>query len=630
MKKRLLLLACLILSSSLLLAQYNLTANKVWAMGKNRGLDFRNGDPQVISTHFLANTAPYGGHEGSAALADTNGLVFYSNGTNVWNSLHQIMPHGFKINGPSNYTESSTQGALIVPDRSTEMSSRYYFFALTDYYKGRLFCHRIDMNLDNGLGDVDTTFYLYRVPIDSSLSEKMIAIPGCSGNIWVLVHDNTAPVFKAYEITPSGLNLTPVISTVGLGASNYSFGTMKVNPAYNKLVLCNPSPNFSLQLYDFDNSTGTVSNPYLLDSSVAMGYYSAAFSPDGTKLYAKEWYGDSITATSLASLNQFDLSSANPAATKITLGQANAALADLKLAPDGKIYFAGRIGFTNLAPYDGSEYPGRINFPNYAGTACGFQDSVTSLYFVSPSSPGLVGGLPNTVMMPVYQPSILPGTTTDSVICHFPATGILLEAGGSTGAVYLWDDGTTASSRLVTEEGLYWVRYKQPGSCTYLCDTFLFKGNLPELVIQAGNNVLSTTHAYTTYQWYKENMPIGGANSQSYMPTGSGWYSVKVTGPYGCADSAVILVNTETSIASPDDLRNYISIAPNPAGKEVYIEAPLPVSIALFRTTGQEVLRTGITQKADIRNVAEGLYFLRIYDRRGSLLKTEKLLIRRR
>ncbi len=522
-------------------AQYTRPENKIWAMDKNTGLDFRGSNPVLINTNLRSHFSL--AHEACAALANANGFVFYTNGTTVWDSTGSIMPHGLRINGPGNNSESATQGALIMPYLSQDAKyTKYYLFSLNSIdLPGKLFCNLVNMDLNAGLGDVDTTFSLYHVAIDSALSEKMIAVPGCNGSIWLLVHAKLSPVFKAYEVNAAGINLTPVISTCGANMNASIFpgiGVMKSSPDGTRLMASYPA---GLEVYHFDKYTGIVSNAQLLDSTVfgSFGFYGGEFSPDGTKVYAKEYGGN-------GTLWQYDLSAANPPASKTVIGASFPALSDIKLAPDQKLYFLSKTG------YPTARYMGRINTPDNAGTACGFQDSIVSLAF--DTAHVVKGNFGGVVMYPVF--------------------------------------------------------------------------NLP-LAITFNNNVLSTTNTFSTYQWYKAGQAIAGATGQTCTATGSGWYSVKVTNANGCPDSAAYQVTGGgTGIATPDMLADNIHIYPNPARDKVYIQAAATIHSSFSDIAGKKLLENRTGTEIDIRLIPEGLYFLRISDRNGHLLKVEKLLIR--
>ena len=60
-----------------------------WYFGENAGLDFNSGSPVPINNGKL-NT-----REGCSSFSDINGnLLFYSDGSTVWNKLHNPMPNG--------------------------------------------------------------------------------------------------------------------------------------------------------------------------------------------------------------------------------------------------------------------------------------------------------------------------------------------------------------------------------------------------------------------------------------------------------------------------------------------------------------------------------------------------------
>src|SRR5690606_32165637 len=110
---------------------------------------------------------------------------------------------------------STSQSAVAV--QFFDDPSKYYLFSLSDAniapHYSRLSYSIIDMDLDNGLGDVVAGGKT--LVMDSMLSEKMIAVPGNRCNVWLLVHAYYSNTFKAYEITSNGVQLNPVISATG-------------------------------------------------------------------------------------------------------------------------------------------------------------------------------------------------------------------------------------------------------------------------------------------------------------------------------------------------------------------------------------------------------------------------------
>jgi hypothetical protein len=72
------------------------------------------------------------------------------------------------------------------------------------------------MRLNNGLGDV--------VPgkkaifPDSANCEKMALVKGNNCDVWLMVRSLTSFSYKAFHITNTGIDLTPVVSNIGIGS----------------------------------------------------------------------------------------------------------------------------------------------------------------------------------------------------------------------------------------------------------------------------------------------------------------------------------------------------------------------------------------------------------------------------
>lgn len=79
-----------------------------WYFGYNAGLDF-NTNPPTPLTNGALNTA-----EGCAAVSDKNGnLLFYTDGSFVYDKNHNLMPNGAGLMGHP----SSTQSLSLCQDR---------------------------------------------------------------------------------------------------------------------------------------------------------------------------------------------------------------------------------------------------------------------------------------------------------------------------------------------------------------------------------------------------------------------------------------------------------------------------------------------------------------------------------
>lgn len=333
----------------LLLIIYCANAQKegnIWYFGSNAGLDFNSGTP-VILTNGAINTT-----EGCSSISDSAGnLLFYTDGSTVWNSSHMPMANGTGLTG----NNTSTQSAIILKQPGTQ--NIYFIFSLFMDY-----CYSVvDMTQNGGLGDVTSKNVII---MNAVSSEKQCATRHANGtDVWITM--NTANSFNSYLLTASGFNPVPVVSTVGTMYGSGP-GQMKVSPLGNKIAF-GISGTANLCLMDFDNSTGIVSNNIDISNGDTQ-CYGLEFSPDGSKLYATGFSGDS-------NIFQYNLNAGSAAAiiaSQVQLNQlliTNFDIGSLQIGPDRKIY-ACRYG---------AGYLGVINNPDSLGLACNFVDSAINL-----------------------------------------------------------------------------------------------------------------------------------------------------------------------------------------------------------------------------------------------------------
>ena len=90
----------------------------IWYFGENAGIDFNSGSPVALTDGQLFTD------EGCATISDTSGnLLFYTDGSTVYDKNHAIMPNGTGLLG----NNSSTQSAIIVKKPG---SNTIYFLCL--------------------------------------------------------------------------------------------------------------------------------------------------------------------------------------------------------------------------------------------------------------------------------------------------------------------------------------------------------------------------------------------------------------------------------------------------------------------------------------------------------------------
>ncbi len=395
-----------------------------WYFGQNAGVNFGTTPPTIL-TDGQVDTL-----EGCTTISDATGqLLFYTDGSRVFTRNHTIMQNGTGLKGDP----SSTSSALIIPQPNTP--NIYLIFTVDephhqnadsdpttqdgDGVNDGFMYSVVDMSLNGGEGAVIATqknIQLITYDTNSQLeslykcSEKITAVKSDNcDSFWVITHfiDN----FYAFEVDNTGVNTTPVISNTGVevpisGYRRNALGYIKAAPEGDKIAVAhfgfatqiNGNAPGKVLLYDFDNTTGTVSNEVELYDGDAP--YGVEFSPSGERLYATVGGGNNGSSGSF--LLQFDLTLPDPqiAGSGIRIrnenGQntTNFSAGALQLAPDGRIYralfdfgsnngdFLGVIEnpemLGNNASYTETSF--RINIDGNRGSRIGLPPFIQSLF----------------------------------------------------------------------------------------------------------------------------------------------------------------------------------------------------------------------------------------------------------
>lgn len=542
-----------ILALAMLFSPYSYSQGeeKVWAFGDKAGLNF---NPALVTP--TGNNLSQG-YEGTASICDASGqLLFYTNGCWVWNRNHEIMPEltggnpGY-INPiyPTAYPPMMPYGGFWATQSAAITNvplqpDKYYIFSLS--VAGQLYYSMIDISLNNGMGGIVAG--KKGIGIATGLAEKLTVVNGCN-NLWVMVRSKTTNEYKAFEINDTGIVTTPVISNIGsLPVSWYRCGVIKFSPDGTQMAAASNDPfaiSGGLELYDFDKTTGILSNNVILDSSSTHGYfYGACFSPDNNKLYVTTSSFAKNGIYNFGKVRQYDLSlPTTPAiiASNTTIytdwNMIDDNIGDLKRGADGRIYLGSGKPNPSNAP---SMH--RINFPDNAGLACGFTANAIPL----PAGKWSQRGLPNDIA--IFIPPDTVSSFNEINVC-FTDTGTITAGNGKN---YLWNNGSTNQSISITSAGTYIVRYIN-SDCKYAVDTYnvtFFK--LPVLssnryscpgkkqgkawcVPQTGD------HSIFTYTW-KDNSgntirQYSGNTADTINGLDAGSYTLHITTNMGCDTS---------------------------------------------------------------------------------------------
>jgi hypothetical protein len=342
------------------------------------GLDFNQSPPTLLTeVAFHQNRA-------MGIASDTNGnLLFYTDNFTVFNRDHEKMANGKNLLDPAQ-SFSSLQNSVVVPKPGSE--TLFYVF-MTDPWNGPptqsgLYCFMVDMSLDNGMGDVSVR----PQKLLSATSNKLAAILHSNRtDVWVTAHIAGTNMYKTYLVSAAGIS-EPITASLGTNVDSFT-AQLKFSPD-GKMVASATDAN--INLFDFNATTGELSNARVLTLPQHLWPDALSFSPDGTKLYA-----------AMQAVVQYDVSSGNIAEIKasenILTSYVNNNFYNFQLAPDGKIYITKGGGGGS------SDYLGAITNPNESGTA----SNVVEKYFYLQGFDSFVNWTPVFIESYFLRPEIV-------------------------------------------------------------------------------------------------------------------------------------------------------------------------------------------------------------------------------
>lgn len=582
---------------------------KKWNCGNKAAIDFMGGPPRAVFNSSMVAV------EGCATISDNNGnLLFYTNGVNIWNQNHLFMANGTGLAGDV----STSQAALIV--KKPLSSTLYYVFTL-DQAGGPngLQYSIVDMSLAAGSGSViSKNNFLY-----SPSTEKLCGVKHCNNtDFWILSHEDQNNVFRAYLLDAQGLSAVPVTSSVGTALStstNQTLGTMKTAPNGKKLGYCvGYYPGGFAELFDFDNSTGLVSNPTIIFTS-SISCYGAEFSPNSTKFYISllPWaFSNTMTTFSLC---QFDLCAPN-ISSSAKLITSTVPVYGLQLGPDGKIYAGNAY----------KKYLGAFLNPDLPFPACNYVDSVIS---IAPRGPAYC--LPNFTSSDFRQPAPV-GFSLTCQSASFTAVKLPTMAtscGGINNPVNVisWDFGDPGSGSQNNNSQLLNPTHNFSGTGTYTVkairqyqcysDTVKQIINVssapPSFSVNGVRNIcrgesitLSGSNPACTYSWSS----LGTGPAIVISPSlGLSFNVIATDNSTGCSSNKMVTIQVSPCLG----IANYeydvkLFVQPNPVSDNFQIETNLQeLSIEIRDITGRIV--KSFPQTLDSYNIADlapGLYYL--------------------
>lgn len=404
----------------------------IWYFGYHAGLDF-NTTPATVLTDGQTYT-----REGVATICDgaTGKLLFYTEGSTVWNAKHEVMPNGTGLMGDP----SSVQSGIAVPFPG-HPGQYYLFTTMTD--KGFRY-NVVDLALDNGKGDIVPGTKNTILLNTWESTEKMAATRHCNGrDYWVVTHSANGNTFHVYLLSPSGLSAA---TTYSVGAVIHpggweEGGYIKFSPDGSTILhsLCSMRQGAMsvVDLLKFDSRTGVISAPFAsLDVIFPVGI---EFTTSGRLLYVV-----SMNLGQWNKLYQYDMTAPDINASQQTIVTStdDIQMGGLQMGPDGYIYMGFEKGYEQ-----GYRYVGMIHKPDVRGIGCNFERDAVDM---DPA-----GNRRTSLSFPTFMSSFLnvPGDFTASEVCGgSPVFRLVSEAGVVS---VLWDFGDGSTSTALSPRHTY-------------------------------------------------------------------------------------------------------------------------------------------------------------------------------
>ncbi len=543
-----------------------------WYFSTNIGLDFNSAPPTVLNAGN-PNGAGQTVESSTTVSTAAGDYLFSTNGNYVFDGgLNQVATNLAT-------TTNASQGNIVMPVPGT---TDQYYVCTVDAADGgcsggvpagsdRGARYRIFTVSGTGAGNL--TMGGESTAVSSGVAECQLAVPKTDGSddFWWIVHERGNNTFKVYSVTAGGISLSSNQSVgFSFGACDY-VSVLKSNTCYDQLAL---AVSGQVHLFDFDASTGTISNP---SSTTLAGAYGLEFSTNGDYLYV------STNEVSPQAVYQYDISSGTFGAQS-NLGNLSGQLrgGHLQLGPDGNIYAASQKGWNAIGAGEaGPLYIGVITNIDAAGA------TFTPNYLtVNNNNQFLSMGLPT--FLKSYVSSItsveIDGITASSTtVCEGDNVNLTVAIDGTAAGTATWiiDGGAPIVSASVNHTfstaGSIPVQVQLTDNCGRPVDETL---NIEVLPVQiptvstscpgpsgtgtgpnaanyiwydaaSGGNVLATGASYSPPSapatvWVEDATPLSGPYTTG-ATAAQGWGTDATTGDYNF-DAAVDVIITEFKV----------------------------------------------------------------------------------
>ena len=290
---------------------------------------------------IVTQAIPFGTGGGATATDPANAnLLFYSDGSNFYDSRHGLMPNGFGLTANT----SANQPTAICPVPG--QNKKYFIFTNTANFPagGSISVSVADMNLfgnsifpEPALGDLESKNVA--IPGLINRAEAMTIIPNSNGiDFWLLTQPVNSDSYSVTAINAASYTGTfNTVTTSGLGlptsAANFAF-----HPGKNKIAVSPQDTNTDAIILDIIPGTGVLNfDRFIFNSGLPtltnQSIYDIEWSMTGDFLYLSR-HGE---AGIVADLLQYDYLNPTTTLTTVLLAPIFRSYG-VQMAPDSSIY----------------------------------------------------------------------------------------------------------------------------------------------------------------------------------------------------------------------------------------------------------------------------------------------------
>jgi hypothetical protein len=608
-----------------------------WAFGMSYSIDFNE---PTLNVKSYNQRFPFGNfRSGWATICDKNGnFLFGANGNRICDKEFNTMKGGATLSNQRLTRTGALNTDLWMPmilERGNGIYWTFYYTLNTCTYlsnregtcpgapNGSINRAIVDMNQESGFGDVIRP----RELIDTFSARQMaIALHQNGKDAWLITHGAMDNEFRAYAITDTGLNKTPVISRQG---QRYDAFPINVNSPYPISGTMISSPNSELIALKTCWLAGTDSNVYVLKINRTTGginklfsikvpqyCYGLSFSSDSKKLYC---FAGTHNANPLFqwvyNTFKYDLSildSTQVLASMLNLGlhrsvETNTAM----LGPTGAILFG-----QNTAVQNGSL--GIITNPNGAGNNVGYNPR----FYSTPITPEYGYGFPVLNQTLVRNAYMLQAAVSRDTCC--PGDTVNVYGYGAESNRFLWDANSAllannlGTVRAVPTQSTSFQVKAWNGADSAVATTAITVVSKPQqpIVQWDGRDSLFVINPTNfRFFWYQNDTLIRSTNAAAIRIIRGQAYRVRAVGAGCMSDPSNLLITNLSGLIAAESL---IQFGPNPSTGILTVRSrmgDMPLEVRVRNMAGQDLGTYFLTEGAaelDLGQFGKGLYLLEV------------------